>query len=128
MQLDMTYIDYNCRKLIRVYVLFLFSGYTKESSSIMVIGINFRTTPVEIREKLSIPEAQWPQSISELCGLHHIDEAAILSTCNRMEIYVVALSQHRGVKEVMDWMSKVPIYSIYLMSSFSPVCYPRIWQ
>lgn len=80
--------------------------YTKESSSIMVIGINFRSTPVEIREKLSIPEAQWPQAISELCGLHHIDEAAILSTCNRMEIYVVALSQHRGVKEVIDWMSK----------------------
>ncbi|KAL3538742.1 hypothetical protein ACH5RR_002108 [Cinchona calisaya] len=80
--------------------------YTKESSSVLVIGINFRTTPVEIREKLSIPEAQWPQAISELCGLHHIDEAAILSTCNRMEIYVVALSQHRGVKEVTEWMSK----------------------
>ncbi|KAL3515440.1 hypothetical protein ACH5RR_022342 [Cinchona calisaya] len=80
--------------------------YTKESSSLLVIGINFRTTPVEIREKLSIPEAQWPQAISELCGLHHIDEAAILSTCNRMEIYVVALSQHRGVKEVTEWMSK----------------------
>ncbi|CAI9104165.1 OLC1v1002790C1 [Oldenlandia corymbosa var. corymbosa] len=80
--------------------------YTKESSSLMVIGINFRTTPIEIREKLSIPEAQWPQAISELCGLNHIDEAAVLSTCNRMEIYVVALSQHRGVKEVIEWMSK----------------------
>ena len=41
------------------------------------------------------------------CALNHIDEAAVLSTCNRMEIYVIALSQHRGVKEVTDWMSKV---------------------
>lgn len=88
------------------------SGYTKESSSIIVIGINFRTTPVEIREKLSIPEAQWHQAISDLCDLNHIDEAAVLSTCNRMEVYVLALSRQRGVKEVTDWMSKVQFYSI----------------
>lgn len=73
----------------------------------MVIGLNFHTAPVEIREKLAIPEAQWPQGISELCAMNHIEEAAVLSTCNRMEIYVVALSQHRGVKEVTEWMSKV---------------------
>ncbi|KAJ0443075.1 putative glutamyl-tRNA reductase [Helianthus annuus] len=81
--------------------------YTKERSSVMVIGISFHTAPVDIREKLSIPEAQLPQAISELCALNHIEEAAVLSTCNRMEIYVVALSQHRGVKEVTEWMSKV---------------------
>ncbi|CAA2960308.1 glutamyl-tRNA reductase 1, chloroplastic [Olea europaea subsp. europaea] len=81
--------------------------YTKETSSIVVVGLNFRTAPIEIREKLSIPEAQWPQAIGELCALNHIEEAAVLSTCNRMEIYVVALSQHRGVKEVTEWMSKI---------------------
>ncbi|KAF7843060.1 glutamyl-tRNA reductase 2, chloroplastic-like [Senna tora] len=86
--------------------------YTKEMSSIIVIGLNIHTAPVEIREKLAIPETQWPQVIRELCALNHIEEAAVLSTCNRMEIYVVALSQHRGVKEVTEWMSKqsgVPI-------------------
>jgi len=62
---------------------------------------------VEMREKLAIPEAEWPRAIEELCNLNHIEEAAVLSTCNRMEIYVVALSQHRGVKEVTEWMSKV---------------------
>lgn len=81
--------------------------YTKEKSSIVVIGLNVHTAPVEVREKLAIPEAQWPQAISELCDLNHIEEAAVLSTCNRMEIYVVALSQHRGVKEVIEWMSKI---------------------
>nr|GFC83577.1 glutamyl-tRNA reductase 1, chloroplastic [Tanacetum cinerariifolium] len=59
-----------------------------------------------MREKLAIPEAEWPRAIKELCALNHIEEAAVLSTCNRMEIYVVALSQHRGVKEVTEWMSK----------------------
>ncbi|KAK4381296.1 Glutamyl-tRNA reductase 1, chloroplastic [Sesamum angolense] len=82
-------------------------GYTKESSSIVVVGLNYRTAPIEIREKLSIPEAQWPQAIGELCALNHIEEAAVLSTCNRLEIYVVALSQQRGIKEVTEWMSKI---------------------
>ncbi|CAM8937686.1 unnamed protein product [Rhodiola kirilowii] len=80
--------------------------YTKERSSIIVIGLSVHTSPVEMREKFSIPEAQWPQAIQELCALNHIEEAAVLSTCNRMEIYVVALSQNRGVKEVTEWMSK----------------------
>jgi glutamyl-tRNA reductase len=85
------------------------SGYTKEKSSLIVIGLNVHTAPVDVREKLAIPEAQWPRAISDLCALNHIEEAAVLSTCNRMEIYAVALSQHRGVKEVTEWMSKVPI-------------------
>ncbi|CAM8939060.1 unnamed protein product [Rhodiola kirilowii] len=80
--------------------------YTKERSSIVVIGLSIHTTPVEMREKLAVPEAEWPRAIEELCNLNHIEEAAVLSTCNRMEIYVVALSQHRGVKEVTEWMSK----------------------
>ncbi|KAF8377429.1 hypothetical protein HHK36_030806 [Tetracentron sinense] len=80
--------------------------YTKEKSSIVVIGLSFHTAPIEVREKLAIPEAEWPQAIGELCGLNHIEEAAVLSTCNRMEIYAVVLSQHRGVKEVTEWMAK----------------------
>ncbi|KAK1431249.1 hypothetical protein QVD17_14574 [Tagetes erecta] len=81
--------------------------YTREKSGIMVVGLSFHTAPVEIREKLSIPEADLPQAITDLCALNHIEEAAVLSTCNRMEIYAVALSQHRGVKEITEWMSKV---------------------
>ncbi|KAL1194364.1 Glutamyl-tRNA reductase 1 [Cardamine amara subsp. amara] len=89
--------------------------YTKERSSIVVIGLSIHTAPVEMREKLAIPEAEWPRAIAELCGLNHIEEAAVLSTCNRMEIYVLALSQHRGVKEVTEWMSKtsgIPVSEI----------------
>ncbi|KAF7140175.1 hypothetical protein RHSIM_Rhsim06G0068800 [Rhododendron simsii] len=89
--------------------------YTKERSSIVVIGLSVHTAPVEMREKLAVPEAEWPRAIAELCSLNHIEEAAVLSTCNRMEIYVVALSQHRGVKEVTDWMSKasgIPVSEI----------------
>ncbi|KAF9615855.1 hypothetical protein IFM89_026743 [Coptis chinensis] len=51
-------------------------------------------------------QAEWPRFIGELCGLNHIEEAGVLSTCNRMEIYVVALSWHRGVRELTEWMAK----------------------
>ena len=88
-----------------------------------MVGLSFHTAPVDIREKLSIPEAQLPQAISELCALNHIEEAAVLSTCNRMEIYVVALSQHRGVKEVTEWMSKVLISSYYMHANWFIVHY-----
>ncbi|GBG61575.1 hypothetical protein CBR_g22372 [Chara braunii] len=80
--------------------------YTSEKSSILVIGLSVHTAPVELREKLAVPEAEWPRAISELCAFPHIEESAVLSTCNRMEIYVVALSWHRGVREVTEWMSK----------------------
>lgn len=61
----------------------------------MVIGLSFHTAPVDIREKLSIPEAQLPQAISDLCALNHIEEAAVLSTCNRMEIRCSSLTTSR---------------------------------
>ncbi|XP_010513167.1 PREDICTED: probable glutamyl-tRNA reductase 3, chloroplastic, partial [Camelina sativa] len=70
------------------------------------IGLSIHTTPIEMREKLAIPEAEWPLAIRQLCALNHIEEAAVLSTCNRLEIYVSALSRYRGVKEVTQWMSK----------------------
>ncbi|KAJ7296911.1 hypothetical protein O6H91_14G008200 [Diphasiastrum complanatum] len=80
--------------------------YTSEKSSILVLGLSVHSAPVEMREKLAVPEAEWPRAIGELCGQNHIEEAAVLSTCNRMEIYVVALSWHRGAREVTEWMSK----------------------
>ncbi|KAK6804290.1 hypothetical protein RDI58_002074 [Solanum bulbocastanum] len=80
--------------------------YINMSSNIMVIGLNIHTAPVELREKVSIPESEWPQAILELCSLNHIEEAAVLSTCNRIEIYVVALSKNHGIKEVTEWMCK----------------------
>ncbi|KAK9110933.1 hypothetical protein Scep_018452 [Stephania cephalantha] len=80
--------------------------YTRERSSIIVVGLSVHTAPVEMREKLAIPEAEWPRAIEELCSFHHIEEAAVLSTCNRMEIYVLALSWHSGIREVTEWMAK----------------------
>jgi glutamyl-tRNA reductase len=42
---------------------------------------------VEIREKLSIPEAKIESALTHLKGYPHIQEVAIISTCNRLEFY-----------------------------------------
>ncbi|KAF3615501.1 Glutamyl-tRNA reductase 1, chloroplastic [Capsicum annuum] len=97
------------KQLMRLQALELLKAsdrYIKKSSSIMVIGLNIHTTPVEVREKVSILESEWPQAIHKLCSLNHIEEAAVLSICNRMEIYVIALSKNFGIKEPTEWMSK----------------------
>jgi hypothetical protein len=102
--------------------------YTSAKSSIMVLGLSVHSTPVEMREKLAVPEAEWPRAIAELSGQNHIEEAAVLSTCNRMEIYVVALSWNRGVREVTEWMSKVRVFlSPWDSSVFFPDAFRFGW-
>mmetsp|Transcript_10325 Transcript_10325/g.33328 ORF Transcript_10325/g.33328 Transcript_10325/m.33328 type:complete len:536 (+) Transcript_10325:616-2223(+) len=78
----------------------------EKKSSIIAIGLSVHTTPVDVREKLATPSELWPEAIAELCELPHIEEAGVLSTCNRMEVYVSAVSFNRGVREVEEWMSK----------------------
>jgi len=78
----------------------------EKKSSIIAIGLTVHSTPVALREKLAVPEAEWPRAIEELTAFPHIEEAAVLSTCNRLELYVVALSWHRGVREVEEWMAR----------------------
>lgn len=61
---------------------------------------------MEIREKMAVPVEKWEEAVKQLCSYPHVEEAGILSTCNRMEIYVVGLSWHRSVREVEEWMSQ----------------------
>ena len=79
---------------------------SERKSSIVTVGLSIHNCPVEIREKMAVPAEAWNDAVAELCAYPHIEEAGILSTCNRMEIYVVALSYERGLKEVEEWMVK----------------------
>jgi glutamyl-tRNA reductase len=54
---------------------------------IIALGINHRTTPVELREKLAFTDTKLPAAIAEVCSIPGFQEAVILSTCNRVELY-----------------------------------------
>ncbi|HSN72749.1 MAG TPA: glutamyl-tRNA reductase [Steroidobacteraceae bacterium] len=53
----------------------------------LVLGINHRTAPVEVREKVVFAGEELPEALAELARLPDVREAAIVSTCNRTELY-----------------------------------------
>jgi glutamyl-tRNA reductase len=55
--------------------------------SLYLLGINHRTAPVELREHLAFDPATLPATLNGLAALPGVLEAAILSTCNRTELY-----------------------------------------
>jgi len=54
--------------------------------NLTLLGINHRTAPVEVREKMNIPEARLAEAVSDLVHRAGIREGMILSTCNRVEV------------------------------------------
>ena len=73
---------------------------------IAVVGLSHKTASVHIREKLSIPEPQLADAIQHLLGYPHLQEVAILSTCNRLEIYAVSTAIEPGVREITQFLSE----------------------
>lgn len=53
----------------------------------IVVGINHRTAPVELREKVVFAEPEVPAALGELLQLRQVRESLIVSTCNRTELY-----------------------------------------
>ena len=74
--------------------------------SLVAIGLNHHTAPLAIREKLAFPAEQLPAALAAVIGAEAAREAAIVSTCNRTELYASTpdaeglvrwLAQHRGL-------------------------------
>jgi glutamyl-tRNA reductase len=94
-------------------LLFERSEYTLGGRmNIVVVGLSHKTAPVEVREKLSIPTPQMEAAIAHLRSFPHVEEATILSTCNRLEVYVVVSDTEQGVREVSQFLAeygKIPV-------------------
>lgn len=85
----------------------------------IVVGVNYRTAPVEIRERLSFVESDLPQAMQALQEQKSILENVIVSTCNRTEIYAIVDQLHTGryyIKQFLATWFKLPIesFSSYL--------------
>jgi glutamyl-tRNA reductase len=68
---------------------------------LLVLGINHQTAPLSIREKVAFPAETLGPTLRELTGVPGIDEAAILSTCNRTEIY----ARTANADALADWLT-----------------------
>ncbi|MBE5104451.1 glutamyl-tRNA reductase [Bacillus thuringiensis] len=74
---------------------------------ILVVSVNYRTAPVEFREKLAFQAAELEQAMMTLQNQKSVLENVIVSTCNRTEIYAVVDQLHTGryyiKKFLADW-------------------------
>jgi glutamyl-tRNA reductase len=70
--------------------------------SFLVLGINHRTAPVEIREQVVFADAELPEALRELTQVSAVREAVIVSTCNRTELYCFA---EGATAPVADWLA-----------------------
>ncbi|MEI5905653.1 glutamyl-tRNA reductase [Bacillus spongiae] len=75
----------------------------------IVVGLNYKTAPVEIRERLSFNEADLANAMLALNKKKSLLENVIVSTCNRTEVYAVVDQLHTGryyIKEFLsDWFN-----------------------
>eukprot|EP00934_Nitzschia_sp_Nitz4_P002485 Nitzschia sp. Nitz4//scaffold20_size174350//150590//152235//NITZ4_002128-RA/size174350-processed-gene-0.118-mRNA-1//-1//CDS//3329541887//2475//frame0 len=70
------------------------------------VGLSIHHAQVEVREKLAIPEPQWNTAAGELCALGDVEEAAVLSTCNRFEVYYAAPDARTAMVSVCKYLSQ----------------------
>ena len=68
----------------------------------VVIGINHRTAPVEIREKVVFASGELSEALRELVAVAGVRESLIVSTCNRTELYCFSDS---GTEPLMHWLA-----------------------
>ena len=70
---------------------------------LLALGINHKTAPVGIREQVAFSPARLPEALQELRAAGSVAEAAILSTCNRTELYC-GLEQLNATR-IIQWLS-----------------------
>lgn len=71
---------------------------------IILVGLNHRTAPVEVRERLSFSGQHLTSALAELRRMPQLDEALILSTCNRTELYAVSPQFHPGADALKGFL------------------------
>lgn len=83
-----------------------------------VLGLNHRTAPLEVREKLSFPDYSLKETVSTLHAYEGVESCVIVSTCNRTEIYAVLLDE-RGVDSLWQFLSSYCGYLAAEMKSYT---------
>ncbi|MCM3479233.1 glutamyl-tRNA reductase [Caldibacillus thermoamylovorans] len=73
---------------------------------IITVGLNYKTAPVEIRERLSFQEAELTAAMLTLKKRKSILENVIVSTCNRTEIYAVVDQLHTGRYYIKEFLAE----------------------
>ncbi|HYC60208.1 MAG TPA: glutamyl-tRNA reductase [Thermoanaerobaculia bacterium] len=71
---------------------------------LILVGLNHRTAPLEVRERLSVLESKLEEATRELRAIAGVEGAAVLSTCNRVEA-IVSTGIEDGITDIVEWLA-----------------------
>lgn len=72
---------------------------------LIVVGLSHKTAPVEIRERLAVPESRLGEALIRLCSYQGVKEGILLSTCNRVEVYSVVDDVDTGYGRIQEFLA-----------------------
>jgi glutamyl-tRNA reductase len=74
--------------------------------SVLVFGLNYRTAPIGLLERLAVPAEHLPKALKSLTDRTDVREAVVLSTCNRVEVYANVNRYHGGVADLRNFFAE----------------------
>lgn len=74
--------------------------------STVVVGLNHKTAPIALLERLAIGSDDLPKALHQLESYEHVLEGAVLSTCNRIEVYAVVSKFHGGAQDLRNFFAE----------------------
>ncbi|MCZ7527640.1 MAG: glutamyl-tRNA reductase [Acidimicrobiia bacterium] len=73
--------------------------------SVIVVGLNHHTAPVELLERVAVPAQQLEKALESLAKHEHLAEVVLLSTCNRTEVYARCRRFHPAVQDIRHFLA-----------------------
>ena len=75
--------------------------------SVIVVGLDQRNAPLDLLERVAVPERDLPKALGRLRDQSNLSEVVILSTCLRTEVYAVVERFHDGVAELQEFLATI---------------------
>src|SRR5919106_3783713 len=78
----------------------------RNAMSIVVVGLNHKSSPIQLIERLSIAPDDVGKALQHLLAHEHVVEGVVLSTCNRVEAYAAVTRFHAGAQDLRKFFSE----------------------
>ncbi len=75
------------------------------SRELVVVGLSHRTAPLALREQLAVPVEKLGPDLRALVASGALDETVVVSTCNRVEVYLAARDPHAAAQAARTWLA-----------------------
>jgi glutamyl-tRNA reductase len=76
------------------------------TSRLVIVGINHRTAPVETRERVAVPTDALEDVVRSVKSLAGVEEAMMVATCNRVEVYAAASDPDAAAKAILTFFDQ----------------------